>query len=290
MTGNFSPISQTDLAQRRQKLRRQRRVRLVQTVWRLVAVAGLAGGVIWLSTNPIWLIRSANQVKVEGNQFLPTPTVRSLLPLTYPQSLLQVEPQTIEQTLKAKAPIADVMVSRQLFPPGLTIRIRERLPVAVWLSTPGDAQLLNQRPTPDQNLAAKIGLLDESGVEIALENFLLTERSLKLPTLRVIGDVQHYRPIWGKLYRELIRSPVKITEIDFQNPANVVLKTELGNVQIGSYTDLFPDQLKTLDRMRKLPNQISLNQIAYIDLRNPASPTIQMKSAVEAPKPDEPSP
>ncbi len=290
MTGNFSPISQTDLAQRRQKLRRQRRVRLAQTVWRLVAVAGLAGGVIWLSTNPIWLIRSANQIKVEGNQFLPTPTVRSLLPLTYPQSLLQVEPQTIEQTLKAKAPIAEVAVSRQLFPPGLTIRIRERLPVAVWLSTPGEAQLLTQRPTPNQNLATKIGLLDESGGEIALENFLLTERSLKLPTLRVIGDVQHYRPIWAKLYRELIRSPVKIAEIDFQNPANVVLKTELGNVQIGSYTDLFPEQLKTLDRMRKLPNQVSLNQIAYIDLRNPASPTIQMKSAVESPKPEEPTP
>jgi cell division protein FtsQ len=289
MTGNFSPISQTDLAQRRQKLRRQRRVRLVQAIWRMLAVAGLAGGLIWVSTNPVWLIRTANQVKVEGNRFLPTQTVRSLLPITYPQSLLRVEPHQIEQELKAKAPIAEVSVNRQLFPPGLTVRIQERLPVAVWLATPGDAQLLNQRPTKDQNLATKVGLLDESGVQIALENFLLTERSLKLPALRVIGDTQHFRPIWSKLYREITRSPVKISEIDFQNPANVVLKTDLGTVQVGSYTDLFPEQLKTLDRMRKLPNQISLNQIAYIDLRNPASPTIQMNGAAEPPKTDEPS-
>lgn len=284
MTGNLSPISQTDLAQRRQKLRRQRRVRFVQAVWRMLAIAGLAGGLIWVSTHPVWLIRSANQVKVEGNQFLPTQTVRSLLPIAYPQSLLRLEPQQIAQQLKSKAPVADVSVSRQLFPPGLTVRVRERLPVAVILATPADAQLLTQRPAKDQNLSSRVGLLDESGYVIALENYLLTERSLKLPQLRVIGDVQHYRLIWPKLYREITRSPIKISEIDFQNPANVVLKTELGNVQIGSYNALFPEQLKTLDRMRKLPNQISLSQIAYIDLRNPASPTIQILGSKDASK------
>jgi len=288
MTGNLSPISQADLAQRRQKLRRQRRVKLVQTAWRMLAVAGLAGGLVWISTHPVWLIRDAKQIKVEGNQFLPTQTVRSLLPLSYPQSLLHIEPQKMAQQLKTKAPIADVAVSRQLFPPALTVRIRERLPVAVWLATPADAQYLTQRPAQGQNLSAKVGLLDESGVNIALENFLLAERSLKLPALRVIGDPQHYRPIWSKLYPEIIRSPVKISEIDFQNPANLVLKTELGNVQVGSYNSLFPEQLKTLDRMRKLPNQISLSQIAYIDLRNPASPTIQMTGTKEATKTDVP--
>ncbi|MDX2230373.1 MAG: FtsQ-type POTRA domain-containing protein [Leptolyngbyaceae cyanobacterium bins.349] len=288
MSGNFSPISQTDLAQRRQKLRRQRRVRVIQAAWRMLAVAGLAGGLVWVSTHPVWLIRNANQIKVEGNQFLPTPMIRSLLPIPYPQSLLRVEPQAIARELKNKAPIADVIVSRQLFPPSLVVRVRERYPVAMTLTSPADIQLLNQRPTQGQNFSSRVGFLDENGFAIAAHNFLLVEGAVKLPTLKVIGDSQQYRPYWSTLYREISRSPVKITEIDFQNPANLVLKTELGKVHVGPYSVRLSDQLKTLDRMRKLPNQISLSQIAYIDLRNPASPVVQVVGTKESTTADVP--
>lgn len=286
MSGNLSPISPTDLAQRRQKLRRQRQMRLAQAIWRLLAVGGLAGGLLWVSTHPVWLIRSANQVKIEGNQFLPTQTVRSLLPIAYPQSLLRVEPQAIAQQLKNKAPISDVVVSRQLFPPSLVVRIRERYPVAVALSTPADAQLLTQTPQKGQSLGDRVGLLDEDGAAIALDTYLLSERSVKLPDLKAIGDSQSYRPYWSKLFREVRRSPVKVSEIDFQNPANLVLKTELGQVHIGPYSSRFPEQLKTLDRMRKLPNQISLSQVAYIDLRNPVSPIVQIVGTKDVTKTD----
>ncbi|MBF2026357.1 MAG: FtsQ-type POTRA domain-containing protein [Oscillatoriales cyanobacterium C42_A2020_001] len=284
MTGNISPISQADLAQRRQRLRRQRRVRFLQTAWRLLAVGGLAGGLVWVTTLPVWLIREPGQIKVEGNRFLPEQTVRALVPITYPQSLLRLEPQAIAQHLQAKAPISEVMVSRQLFPPGLTVRIQERLPVAVTLLTSADAQLLTQKPLKDRAGAARIGLLDESGVPIPYENYTLLQPTVKLPSLRVIGGQEYYRPYWSKLYREISRSPVKIAEIDFQNPANLVLKTELGTVHLGSYGPRFPEQVKTLDRMRKLPNQINLNQIAYIDLRNPVSPVVQINASKEVTK------
>uniref|UniRef100_A0A832M573 FtsQ-type POTRA domain-containing protein n=1 Tax=Oscillatoriales cyanobacterium SpSt-402 TaxID=2282168 RepID=A0A832M573_9CYAN len=284
MTGNISPISQADLAQRRQRLRRQRRVRFFQAVWRLLAVGGLAGGLIWVTTLPVWLIREPGQIQVEGNRFLPDQTIRSLVPIAYPQSLLRLEPQAIAQQLKAKAPVSEVIVNRKLFPPGLTIRIQERLPVALTLLTPADAQLLNQRPLKERSRAARIGLLDENGVSIPYESYALLEPSVKLPNLRVIGNQEHYRPYWTKLYRETSRSPIKITEIDFQNPANLVLKTELGVVHLGGYSSRFPEQVKTLDRMRKLPNQINLNQIAYIDLRNPVSPVVQINGSKEVTK------
>jgi cell division protein FtsQ len=179
-----------------------------------------------------------------------------------------------------------VIVSRQLFPPGLIVRIRERYPVAITLSSPADAQLLNQAPQKGQSLTDRVGLLDESGAVISLDTFLLAERSVKLPDLKVIGNTQTYRPFWSTLFREVSRSPVKISELDFQNPANLVLKTDLGQVHVGPYSTHLPEQLKTLDRMRKLPNQISLNQIAYIDLRNPTSPIIQMVGSKDVTKPD----
>lgn len=288
MTGNISPLSQSDLAQRRQKLRRQRRVRFLQTVWRLIAVGGIAGGLVWVTTLPIWLIHEPEQINVEGNRFLPTQTIRSLLPISYPQSLIYLEPQTIIQQLKVKAPISEAAVSRQLFPPGLTIRVKERYPVAIALLTPGDARFLNQQSMQDKAVASRVWLLDEQGMQIPLGNYALLEQSVKLPTLKIIGDQESYRSYWTTIYQQTSRSPVKISEINFQNPANLVLKTELGAVHLGSYTSRFPQQIKTLDQMRKLPTQTNLSQIAYIDLRNPHAPMVQTKGAAGAIKADVP--
>ncbi len=285
MTGNISPTSQTDLAQRRHRLRRQRRVRLFQMLWRVVAVGGLAGGLVWVSTQPIWLIQKPEQIKIEGNRFLPADTLRAVMPLTYPQSLLQVEPQAIAAHLKTKAPISEAIVSRQLFPPGLTIRVRERYPVAITFLAAKDIQLLAQQSPTELAKTARVGLLDENGMAIPLENYELLKQSVKLPELKVIGSREHFLPHWSNLYQTTRQSPVKITELDFQNPANLVLQTELGVVHLGPYTSRFPAQVKTLDRMRKLPNQIDLKQIAYIDLRSPVSPVLQMKGTASAVKP-----
>ncbi|MGC8713668.1 MAG: cell division protein FtsQ/DivIB [Leptodesmis sp.] len=284
MTGSFSPLSQSDLAQRRQQLRRQRRVRFLQTAWRALAVCGLAGGAVWVVTLPVWLIQKPEQVKIEGNHLLQSQMIRSLLPISYPQSLLRLEPQAIAKELMAKAPIADVVVSRQLFPPSLTVRIKERYPVAIALLSQSDLQYLYQKTSRDKGGVLRAWLLDENGLQIQIENYEVITRSMKLPDLKIIGNFDHYHAIWPQLYRETSRSPVKITEIDIQNPANIVLKTELGIVHLGSFGPRFPEQIKTLDRMRKLPNQISPSQIEFINLRNPASPTLQMIPSREAPK------
>lgn len=284
MTGSFSPLSQSDLAQRRQRLRRQRRVRFFQTAWRALAVCGLAGGAVWIVTLPVWLIQKPEQVKIEGNHLLQTQTLRSLLPIAYPQSLLRLEPQVIAKELMAKAPIADVVVSRQLFPPSLTVRVKERYPVAIALLTQSDVQYLYQKTSRDKAGVMRAWLLDENGMQIQIENYEVITRSMKLPSLKIIGSFDQYHSIWPQLYRETSRSPVKISEIDIQNPANIILITELGTVHLGSFGPRFSDQIKTLDRMRKLPNQVSPGQIEFINLRNPASPTLQMNSPKAAPK------
>ncbi|MBM0741768.1 FtsQ-type POTRA domain-containing protein [Phormidium sp. CLA17] len=288
MAGNFTSPSQVDLIQRRQRLRRQRRVRLFQALWRGLTVTALAGGLVWVTTLPIWLIRKPEQIKVEGNRLIPSQALRSLVPIAYPQSLLQLKPEAIAKELKTKAPISDVVVNRQLFPPSLTIRVVERYPVAIVLANTSDIQLLSQNSIKSKDTAAKIGLLDENGMRLPLENYTLIQQSIKLPSLKVIGNPEHYRRNWSTLYREISRSPIKITELDFQNPANLILKTELGTIHLGPYGMQFSEQIKTLDRMRKLPNQVSLDQVAYIDLRNPDSPFIQTSGSKGSVKPDSP--
>ena len=274
MTSSIASVSQTELAQRRQKLRQRRRVKFLQASWRTLAVCGLTGGVVWAATLPTWVIRRPEQVRIEGNHFIPVHTLRSLLPIPYPQSLFRVEPQVIARELQARAPIASVIVSRQLFPPGLIVQVKERLPVAIAL-TSDDRSLPDGTAKPATT--AKDGLLDENGMLIPLESYVALDQSLKLPTLKVIGNPASYRSSWPKLYRELRQGPpINVSELDWRNPANLILKTELGLVQMGPYRAQFPSQLKVIDRMRRLSAHPSFSQITYIDLRNPDAPIIQM--------------
>lgn len=290
MTGIVS-VSQTELAQRRQQLRFRRRVRFLQTVWRVLAVSSLAGGLFWVATLPAWVIRRPEQVIIQGNHYLPAQTIQTLLPIPYPQSLLRVEPQQIADTLKAKAPIAEVTISRQLFPPSLIVQVKERFPVAIAVQSVPDPRLTapNRPALPGaktKGTAPVVGLLDEKGLWIPLELYTSLNQSLKMPSLKIIGSFQQYHPYWSKLYQEVGNSPVKISEIDWRDPTNLILKTELGVVHLGSYDSQFSYQLSVLDQMRKLKSHPSFSQITYIDLRNPDAPVAQMTQPKDPVKAD----
>ncbi|MGA9380430.1 MAG: cell division protein FtsQ/DivIB, partial [Phormidium sp.] len=124
-----------------------------------------------------------------------------------------------------------------------------------------------------------IGLIDATGTWIPIENYNSEGKPLPLPTLRIIGDRQQYLPYWSEMYQILRRSPVKVSEIDWQNPANVILKTDIAIVHLGIYGSQFADQLAVLDQMRQLSNQVNGHPIAYIDLTDPNSPAIQLQYA-----------
>jgi cell division protein FtsQ len=280
---SIASVSSNELAQRRQQLRRQRRLRWLQSSWRTLAVTGLAGGLIWGTTLPGWVIRR-EQVVIEGNQFIPEQTIRALLPIAEPRSLWRIEPDQFAEVLRAKASIADAKVERQLFPPGLRVQVKERRPVAIALPPTAIAQT-PQTPA-GSTLTSGVGLIDESGVWIPMENYKALDPTLELPTLKIVGRPEQYRHYWTKLYQAVSHSPVKVLEIDWRDSANLILKTELGVVHFGSYGTRFSEQLSMLDRMRQLPSKVRANQIAYIDLRNPEKPSIQLNSAQSQTKSD----
>ncbi|MEB3291844.1 MAG: FtsQ-type POTRA domain-containing protein [Synechococcales bacterium] len=319
----IAPVSQHELSQRRQQLRRQRRTRFLQGSWRSLVVLGLAGATGWAITQPNWVIRQPSQIKIEGNQFLSSKTLRDLLPIQYPQSLLRVQTADIEKTLTTKAPIAEVAVERQLFPPGLTIRVRERKPVAqailgslgaekpkaeslAPLETPSDNaprdpatadSKQDETDTPSQGNSTTLqngspshrkatpeaqqpaGLLDEQGMWLPIDSYKTLKQKIPLPNLKVIGDPNLYRQHWNRFYPAISRSPVKIQEINWLNPNNLILKTDLGTIHVGPYGRQFIAQLRSLDRLRNLTSRVARDQIDYINLRNPENPTVQMKTA-----------
>lgn len=263
----IAPLSPAYLQKRRRHLRHQRRIKLTQFFWRFSLVSGIFAGVVWVSQHSDWTIRSPEQVQISGNRLLSLDSLRSSLPISYPKSLLQIQPQAITKKLNSNPAIAKASVNRTLWPPKLQIQIQERQPVAL---VPLAQKVANRRQvTP--------GLLDSQGNWIPLSSYKNATPAFKTPQLEVTGYETRYRPYWSQVYRKLSASPVKIRQLNWQDPINLILQTEIGTVHLGPYTDRLTDQLKTLDRMRKLPSQIDRDRLNYIDLTDPRSPSIRLK-------------
>ncbi len=279
MTPSIASVSQSDLLQRRRSLRQQRRLRLLKGIWRLLMLTGLGVALVEIIRSPIWVIRRPEQVEVKGSRYIQVEAVRSLLPIAYPQSLWQVEPEAIANQVKARLPIQAITVSRQLFPPGLTVQLAE--PDFVALAVP-----------IGNNATENLGLLDETGNWVALAKYTVIDPNFKQPKLKIIGNPEQYRPYWPKLYQACRTSPIKILEIHWSDPNNLLLETELGRVRIGAYSPTqFQQQLVLLSKMKHLPEQLKQQPIGAIDISDPENPTIQaakpknlLKSEPQSPK------
>lgn len=275
---DISSISRSELAARRKKLRRQRRWRILQTSWQVFAISGLAFGAVWVATLPDWVLRDPAQVEIEGNKVLTTDTIRSLLAIKYPQFLLALEPDAIAKRLEdSQAPIAEAHVTRRLFPPSITVHIQERYAVAVVYMIPAIVAANPRQKIAPPVEPIPVSLLDDRGYILSYEKYVSLNKSRDLPTLKVFGMQEQYRSQWASLYKLISQSPVKISEVNWREPGNLILQSELGIVHLGSYSpSRLSEQLQALDQMRKLPEQVDASQIEYIDLNQPKNPQVKM--------------
>jgi cell division protein FtsQ len=293
MAGILS-VSRTNLAQRRQKLRRQRQIKIIQAIWRTVAVTGMASALLWLAIQPMWVLKDSKQIVIKSDAKIEMTekNIYSLLGLSSPQSLWRIEPSLIADSLKKQPNIAQATVSRRLFPPGLIIEIQERVPVAIAqirkkqtatscaVAPSAAGKSADVKSCVQNNSAAnqqsELGLLDASGIWMPMAKYMSMNPQRKLPQMMVIGSPSQYRPFWTQLYEAIRQSSLKVTEIDFQDPTNLILTTELGIVHLGSPSSKLSEQIQALERMRHLGTQVNSSNIDYIDLKNPAIPLVQV--------------
>ncbi|MEM8777882.1 MAG: FtsQ-type POTRA domain-containing protein [Cyanobacteria bacterium P01_G01_bin.49] len=249
------------LKRQRQTLRHQRRLKAWQGVWRFLALCGITGGLIWSFSSPHVMIRGKSQVKITGNRLLTESQIQKMLEIDYPQYIWQLSMNQLREGLITQPPIEEVYLTRQLLPTKITLIVEERQPVA-------KAVVGNQT-----------GFLDEEGVWIPQTFYSAETKVIPASSLQVLGFDEPYRPYWVKLYPLLTTSAVKITVVDWRDPSNLILKTELGMVHFGSYGDDFLQKLAALAKLRKLPSQVSQERIIYIDLSNPNAPSVHLKDS-----------
>ncbi|GBF78899.1 cell division protein FtsQ/DivIB [Aphanothece sacrum] len=251
-------VSPDDLKTRRESLQSQRRLKAWQGVWRFVAVCGLTGGLVWTMTLPDWVIREPSQVKILGNKLLSQQQIKQMLSVAYPQPIWELPIHQVKEQLKTQPPIDDVYITRRILPTQITITVRERQPIA------------------EASSRGEVGFLDAQGVWIPQKFYQKGVKPVASDALKVMGFEQQYGQHWNKLYTLIMSSPVKIKLIDWRDPSNLILKTELGMVYCGPYGENFPQQLAVLGRMSKLSSRVPKGRIIYIDLSNPESPSVHL--------------
>jgi cell division protein FtsQ len=256
----------SDLSTIAVEFQQYKKLSLRQKIWRSIFISSLAGGLCWSFTVPKWEIADSSQIAVEGRQYLDKETIVSLLDLSYPESIWQVQTGKMRQNLISLPPIAEVKVTRQLFPPTIRIALREKIPVAV---SPLPIQS-NSSPFQEQQ-----GFLDRNGDWLPQKFYLKT--TAKLPNLQVKGYRQQDRSNWQKLYRAIEVSPLKFLAIDWRDPNNLILYTQLGKVYLGTINNNndISSKLGVLENMGELSKQVKPDRLDYIDLTDLKSPKIK---------------
>nr|WP_228383230.1 FtsQ-type POTRA domain-containing protein [Synechococcus elongatus] len=236
---------------------------------RFLGVSTIAAGLVWVLARPLWIIQDPQRIQIQGQQTLNRDRLFATLDLKFPLNLLQLQPQRLEQRLLEAAPLQQVQIQRRLLPASLLITVQE---------ITATAQASRVVVEPNQPPQERWGILDRQGVWHPLSAYERLGANLPQTTLKVRGYREPYQRLWPALYTLLSSSPVQIRGLDWRDPTNLILKTELGLVYCGPYDPaLLPQQIATLDRLRQLPEKTNLDAIAYIDLRQPATPRVQMK-------------
>ncbi|MCS7030360.1 MAG: FtsQ-type POTRA domain-containing protein [Gloeomargarita sp. SKYG116] len=253
-----------DFRQRRQQMRRQQRYRLLLEVWQTLATVGTTAGLAWLVQHPSWWVVRPEQVVIHTDGLLTEARVRQWLQFDQPQPLWQLSPTVLTARLQQQPVVAQVRVRRQAFPARVDIWVQERQPVAV---------LVCQPPCPpDQQ-----GFLDVEGNRLGPEYAPVLRQLQRYPSLHVRGWHPTQKSLWPQVYRAIVTSPVRVRAIDWEQPGDIRLQTELGWIRLGSDLQQLPAQLVALDRLRHLPRQVPLQRIAAIDLSDPQAPLIELR-------------
>jgi cell division protein FtsQ len=165
----------------------------------------------------------------------------------------------IEAKLKQQTPIKSVRIARQLFPPELQIYLQERQPVATAIAR------------------GKLGFLDEEGVFIPKSFYPQAQKTLPPSPLRVLGAEGLKPQLWRSLLPLIRQSSVKIETLDWRDPSNLSINTEIGRVLLGGNPNTLIEQFKLVSQLRSLTSQVPRARIASIDLSNPATPLLKLK-------------
>ena len=191
--------------------------------------------------------------------------------LSFPQSLLSLEPGQIESKLMQELPVQEVSVQRRLLPPGLDIQLVERRPIAAA-----------SRMGPK---GIERGMVDREAQWMPMDMAKRGEKPAS--AVKVEGWISNRRAVIARILqqRDLLGRPLKTIVVE---PAGgVSLRIEmLGLIYLGANEALLDQQFKTIAQLtQSLPPNLRGASNEGLDLSDPSQPELKLRPA---PKPTTP--
>ena len=226
-------------------------------------MSAILGGFAWTVSRSDWKISQAEQIRVEGNQYLTDKAIRSILAIPYPKLIMELAPEQLTAKLIAQGSIASAKIDRGLLPPHLVVQVQDLPPIArVLIDNDSQSQIF----------------VDERGHQLPISSYQPTVLS-SLPKLQIRLPTTGSCPDWAKFYQLIQTSPVAIGIIDCRDPQNLFLQTEIGKVRLGfaGIDSRSNERIQQLDRLRDWKKNAGSVDVDYLDLENPDAPKLQMK-------------
>ncbi len=258
--------------ERRRRLRQERRQERLIQLWRLTFFLLTATGLSWLLLILGWNLRSASQIQISGSLRIDENVVVKAAGLSFPQSLLSLEPSQMEANLMQELPVQEVSVQRRLLPPGLDIQIVERRPIA---------EASRMGPTGIER-----GMVDLEAEWMPIDMARHGEKPAS--AVKVEGWISNRRAAIARILqqRDLLGRPLKSIEVEPAGGISLRIQT-LGLVYLGADEALLNQQFKTIAQLtQSLPPILRGTSNEGLDLSDPSQPELKLRPK---PKPTTPA-
>ena len=202
------------------------------------------------------------QIKISGSELFSQNDVVSNTSLKFPIRLIFIKTNFLEKELKQNLSLKNVSVSRQIFPFGLKVHIKTRIPIAY-----GERILNNEKI---------LGFIDKDGIFINKQN--VEDINLSKLSIKVFGWKEKFQKILSEILVIQENYDFELVKITFlPNGFLIVEEKDLKTIFLGFNSNLINYQLQIINKFK---NEFQKNnfyeKIDNIDLTDPNKPKIKV--------------
>ena len=201
-------------------------------------------------------------IRISGSKLFSQNELVNNSSLKFPIRLIFIETNFLEKELKKNLSLKNVSVSRQIFPFGLEVKVKERTPIA-----------FGERIVDDEKI---FGFIDKDGMFINKK--AADEQNLNKITIQVFGWKEKFKKILSKIFIAQKDYELAIVKITFSpNGFITIEEKDLKTILLGFNPNLINYQLQIINNLKEeLKKNNFSEKIDKIDLTDPNKPKIKV--------------
>ncbi len=205
---------------------------------------------------------NTQNIRISGSKLFSQNDVIKNSSLNFPIRLIFVKTNLLEKELKQNLSLKNVSVNRELFPFGLKVHIKSRIPIAYG------ERLLN-----DEKI---LGFIDKDGIFINKQN--VDEKNLNKFKIKVYGWEERFKKILSEIFIAIDNYKLEIVKITFSYDGFLTIEEkDLNTIFLGLKPNLINYQLEIINNLKNEFKKNSFSKkIDNIDLTDPDKPKIKV--------------